>query len=161
MDLDHVLRKEVNMDCVTPSQRTPIPHGQAQQIEQTLRFTNQGSLFFDGRSMSEEANLPSLDLPPNRMTYTPTAIEYRKTSPKDIGFLDAQNCSSKVDLQALMEQQRDDNASLDWDIAKHEQRETSSVRRNENKSLRVTKVSHGPITTIPFRRAPEGRTRAQ
>jgi DNA polymerase gamma 1 len=29
VDIDHVLRKEVNMDCVTPSHPTPIPFGES------------------------------------------------------------------------------------------------------------------------------------
>ena len=36
VDVDHVLRKEVNMDCVTPSHPTPIPHGESLDIHQLL-----------------------------------------------------------------------------------------------------------------------------
>ena len=32
VDIDHVLRKEVDMDCVTPSHSTPIPHGESLDI---------------------------------------------------------------------------------------------------------------------------------
>jgi DNA polymerase gamma 1 len=32
VDVDHVLRKEVNMDCVTPSHSTPIPYGESLDI---------------------------------------------------------------------------------------------------------------------------------
>ncbi|KAG0201812.1 DNA-directed DNA polymerase gamma mip1 [Mortierella sp. GBA30] len=44
VDVDHVFRKEVNMDCLTPTQRTAIPHGQSLTIEEVLGLTNGGSL---------------------------------------------------------------------------------------------------------------------
>ena len=40
MDVDHVLRKEVNMDCITPSHPTPIPHGESLDIYQLLALPN-------------------------------------------------------------------------------------------------------------------------
>jgi DNA polymerase gamma 1 len=36
VDVDHVLRKEVNMDCITPSHPNPIPHGTSLDIYQLL-----------------------------------------------------------------------------------------------------------------------------
>ena len=36
VDIDHVLRKEVDMDCVTPSHPTKIPHGESLDINQLL-----------------------------------------------------------------------------------------------------------------------------
>ncbi|TEB14046.1 gamma DNA-directed DNA polymerase [Coprinellus micaceus] len=51
VDVDTVLRKEVFMPCVTPSQPTPIPSGESLDITQVLEKTNGGSLFRDGRSM--------------------------------------------------------------------------------------------------------------
>lgn len=36
VDIDHVLRKEVDMDCVTPSHPTKIPHGESLDILQLL-----------------------------------------------------------------------------------------------------------------------------
>lgn len=36
VDIDHVLRKEVNMDCVTPSHPEKIPHGESLDIQQLL-----------------------------------------------------------------------------------------------------------------------------
>src|SRR3954469_8284866 len=36
VDIDHVLRKEVNMDCVTPSHPNKIPHGESLDITQLL-----------------------------------------------------------------------------------------------------------------------------
>ncbi|AAS52277.1 ADR357Cp [Eremothecium gossypii ATCC 10895] len=36
VDIDHVLRKEVDMDCVTPSNQTPVPHGERVTITDLL-----------------------------------------------------------------------------------------------------------------------------
>lgn len=36
VDIDHVLRKEVDMDCVTPSHPTKIPHGESLNMSQLL-----------------------------------------------------------------------------------------------------------------------------
>ncbi|KAF9129221.1 DNA-directed DNA polymerase gamma mip1 [Mortierella sp. 14UC] len=44
VDVDHVFRKEVNMDCLTPTQPHPIPHGQSLTIEGVLDLTNGGEL---------------------------------------------------------------------------------------------------------------------
>jgi len=44
VDIDHVLRKEVNVDCVTPSNPEPIPFGVAMDIGQILSVTEGGKL---------------------------------------------------------------------------------------------------------------------
>ncbi|SCU84640.1 LANO_0C01970g1_1 [Lachancea nothofagi CBS 11611] len=36
IDIDHVLRKEVDMDCITPSNKIPIPHGESVDITKLL-----------------------------------------------------------------------------------------------------------------------------
>ena len=49
VDVDKVLRKEVDMPCVTPSHPDPIPPGECLDITQILGKTNNGSLWRDGR----------------------------------------------------------------------------------------------------------------
>ena len=44
VDIDHVLRKEVFMPCVTPSHPTEIPPGESLDIEQLLKITSNGTL---------------------------------------------------------------------------------------------------------------------
>lgn len=51
VDVDKVLRKEVDMACVTPSHPDPIPPGESLDITQILEKTNNGSLWGDGRVM--------------------------------------------------------------------------------------------------------------
>ncbi|KAI0040878.1 hypothetical protein FA95DRAFT_1566035, partial [Auriscalpium vulgare] len=49
VDVDHVLRKETDMPCVTPSQPVPIPPGESLDMEQILSKTHGGSLWADQR----------------------------------------------------------------------------------------------------------------
>jgi DNA polymerase gamma 1 len=52
VDVDSVLRKEVDMPCVTPSHPKPIPPGESLNIEQVLERTG-STLWADGRPMEE------------------------------------------------------------------------------------------------------------
>ncbi|KAL5490571.1 MIP1 [Sanghuangporus weigelae] len=58
VDVDHVLRKEVDLPCVTPSQPTPIPPGESLSITQALNKTQGGSLWRDGRAMQPDDSIP-------------------------------------------------------------------------------------------------------
>nr|VWP01298.1 Uncharacterized protein [Ganoderma boninense] len=57
VDIDHVLRKEVDMPCVTPSQPVPIPPGESVDIAKTLEKTHGGSLWPGGQPMVENDGL--------------------------------------------------------------------------------------------------------
>lgn len=57
VDVDRVLRKEVDMPCVTPSQPNPIPPGESLDIAQTLEKTHGGSLWAGGAPMVENDGL--------------------------------------------------------------------------------------------------------
>ncbi|KAJ7760357.1 DNA polymerase family A-domain-containing protein [Mycena metata] len=57
VDVDWVLRKEVDMPCVTPSQPNPIAPGESLNIEAVLEKTN-GSLLKDGGPMPQTSDLP-------------------------------------------------------------------------------------------------------
>jgi DNA polymerase gamma 1 len=54
VDIDRVLRKEVDMPCVTPSQPIPIPPGESLDILKVLEKTTGGTLRKDGLPMHEE-----------------------------------------------------------------------------------------------------------
>ena len=55
VDVDTVLRKEVDMPCVTPSQPIPIPPGESLDIVKVLKMTNGGTLHQDGLPMLAES----------------------------------------------------------------------------------------------------------
>lgn len=46
VDVDHVLRKEVDMPCVTPSQPIPIPPGESLDIKSLLELTENGRALY-------------------------------------------------------------------------------------------------------------------
>ncbi|KAJ3910517.1 gamma DNA-directed DNA polymerase [Lentinula edodes] len=61
VDVDGVLRKEVDMTCVTPSQPIPIPPGESLDIGDVLTRTNGGSLWADGRPMESSSAETTLE----------------------------------------------------------------------------------------------------
>ena len=56
VDVDTVLRKEVDMPCVTPSQPIPIPPGESLDIAGILLKTHGGTLNKDGRPMKPDSD---------------------------------------------------------------------------------------------------------
>ncbi|KAI9667341.1 MAG: DNA-directed DNA polymerase gamma mip1 [Bathelium mastoideum] len=63
IDIDHVLRKEVDMDCITPSQPNAIPPGESIDIE---------GLLAKGEDAHLDPSVNPLDPPQsNRISYTP------------------------------------------------------------------------------------------
>lgn len=54
VDVDKVLRKEVDMSCITPSHPNAIEPGESLTITQILEKTHGGSLWADGRVMTED-----------------------------------------------------------------------------------------------------------
>lgn len=65
VDIDHVLRKEVDMDCITPSNPVPIPHGESIDIFQLLDKGEEAKL--DESIVPESQYAPLLD----DIQYTP------------------------------------------------------------------------------------------
>jgi DNA polymerase gamma 1 len=99
VDIDHVLRKEVDMDCVTPSHPEKIPHGESLDITQLLE---KGELAQLDPSVTA-ANAPKLD----SIEYTPrqSVIEALDTK-SDISFLKAQITADDKELRDIIRDQR-------------------------------------------------------
>ncbi|KAI5928496.1 DNA polymerase gamma [Camillea tinctor] len=103
IDIDHVLRKEVNLDCVTPSHPNPIPHGESMDIMQLL-------------DKGDEAYLDP-KIVPEKYAPMPEAVPYvaRKPvmeslgtphDPKDLSFLKAQITNDDNELREILKEQR-------------------------------------------------------
>ncbi len=97
VDIDHVLRKEVDMDCVTPSNPDKIPHGESLSIGQLLE---KGSSAF---------------LDPEIVPHNPIALEQYEYIPRipvmaalsenvDLGFLKAQISNSDQELSKIVKE---------------------------------------------------------
>ncbi|KAK0123631.1 DNA-directed DNA polymerase gamma mip1 [Cadophora gregata] len=98
VDIDHVLRKEVDMDCITPSNHEKIPHGES--IDITTLLTKPSSFL-------DPAIIP-ID-PPNvaSIPYTPRIpVMETLSSNTDINFLKAQITADDKELRDILKDQR-------------------------------------------------------
>ncbi|GLB35454.1 putative DNA polymerase A domain [Lyophyllum shimeji] len=91
VDIDRVLRKEVDMPCVTPSHPEPIPPGESLDIVGVLEKTHGGSLWKDGRAMTSaapETLVGTLEgyTPPNCLTHRAASAAFlRAQATSDFG----------------------------------------------------------------------------
>ncbi|CUS20794.1 LAQU0S01e14796g1_1 [Lachancea quebecensis] len=67
VDIDHVFRKEVDMDCITPSNKIPIPHGESKDILGLLEIPE--SSLGNGRKDIDVSSLPFQEREPVFSTY--------------------------------------------------------------------------------------------
>lgn len=118
VDIDFVLRKEVDMDCITPSHKTPIPHGESLDITQLLAKGDAARL--DPNIVPNDPKVLELD----RFTYTPRTpvIETLKSESKetDTRYLRAQIATDDKELKAII---KEIEAEIDTPAS-------SSTRRN-------------------------------
>lgn len=99
VDIDHVLRKEVDMPCITPSHPMPIPPGESLNITGVLEKTNGGSLWKDGKKMLHGT---SVDADSNPSGYQPAdCLKHRASS---AAFLRAQATSELAEVKHLAQQ---------------------------------------------------------
>ncbi|KZV92616.1 hypothetical protein EXIGLDRAFT_836317 [Exidia glandulosa HHB12029] len=80
VDIDWLLRKEVDMPCITPSQPEPLAPGESLDMEGVLAKTNGGSLWRDGRPMqTSQTYHASVDyVPPDCMTHRAQTSHFLK-----------------------------------------------------------------------------------
>jgi DNA polymerase gamma 1 len=97
VDIDHVLRKEVDMDCVTPSHSTPIPHGESLGIEALLDKGSEARL--------DPSIVPTDPPQPELYSYTPRTPVMAAlrgadpTAPEALAYLKAQISSDDKELR--------------------------------------------------------------
>lgn len=95
VDIDHVLRKEVDMDCVTPSHPEKIPHGESVSINQLL---DKGSAAYLDPAI---VPMQSIDLDQHPYTSRPSVMaELRERI--DVDYLKAQISNDAKELNDLI-----------------------------------------------------------
>ncbi|TCD69541.1 DNA-directed DNA polymerase gamma mip1 [Steccherinum ochraceum] len=99
VDVDTVLRKEVDMPCTTPSQLHPIPPGESLDLAKVLDKTSGGSLWADGSPMEEEEGR-SIEGPPEGYQ-EPNCLTHRASS---AAWLRAQATSDFAEIKHLAQQ---------------------------------------------------------
>ena len=95
VDIDHVLRKEVDMDCITPSHPNKIPHGETLTITQLLDKGTSAYL--------DPAIVPDTSINLDQCPYTPrksVMAELRERT--DLNLLKAQISSSAKELNDII-----------------------------------------------------------
>lgn len=100
VDIDRVLRKDVNLDCVTPSQPIPIKPGESYDIKRLLEIFNNGGF------LDRPKKLPSM----NEVSYN------RRT--RSIVSLD-EGLSTELKLQKIRLQNSSDKASWRKNISEY------------------------------------------
>lgn len=102
VDIDHVLRKEVDMDCVTPSNPHPIPPGESLDIMQLLAKGHQAAL----DPLISPADPPD----PQKFPYTPRKPVMESLAlPNATHYLRAQLASSTTDLNKIVKELKPSN----------------------------------------------------
>ncbi|KAE8442001.1 DNA-directed DNA polymerase gamma mip1 [Mollisiaceae sp. DMI_Dod_QoI] len=98
VDIDHVLRKEVDMDCITPSHQEKIPHGESLDIT---------TLLANPASRLDSSIVPTNPIDLSSITYTPrTPVMETLSSNSNINFLKAQITSDDKELREILKDQR-------------------------------------------------------
>ncbi|PKI84234.1 Mip1p [Malassezia vespertilionis] len=141
VDIDRVLRKEVDDPCVTPSQPDPIPEGESLGIADILAKTCNGSLHKDGRPMENDGYvLHDGGLP----TYTPTIQKHRCTGNAGLLFLQAQSAQDIQEVRALDRRARRS--------ASTRQTRAYTTQAPQNKRVFIAMESMLPPRPIHYRR---------
>ncbi|KAG0370075.1 DNA-directed DNA polymerase gamma mip1 [Gamsiella multidivaricata] len=121
VDIDHVFRKEVNMDCLTPTQKVPIPHGESLTIEGVLDLTQGGSLgeivegFVDASDvpfpleLRSKEELRKLQANQERKSETDQSLTQSLSQDEDQAqefFLEAQGMSTMSEIKKTLKQRK-------------------------------------------------------
>jgi len=97
IDIDHVLRKEVDMDCVTPSHPDKIPPGESLDINQLLAKGSEAYL--------DTSIKPSFPPIPHQYAYTPRAsIMSALETSQDPAFIRAQITNDDKELREIIKE---------------------------------------------------------
>lgn len=97
VDIDHVLRKEVDMDCITPSHPHKIPHGETLDISQLLEKNEAAFL--------DPSITPTSPPHPEEYDYTPReSVMSTLQAPNDLAFIKAQITKDDKELREIIKE---------------------------------------------------------
>lgn len=97
IDVDHVLRKEVDLDCVTPSNQHKIPHGETLDINQLLKKNQEARL--------DPSTIPHSVPEPQKYTYTPRqSVMSSLQTNYDPAFIRAQITKDDQELRDIIKE---------------------------------------------------------
>ncbi|OOQ89442.1 DNA polymerase gamma, mitochondrial [Penicillium brasilianum] len=97
VDIDHVLRKEVDMDCITPSHPHKIPHGETLDISQLLKKNEAAFL--------DPTIAPASPPTPEKYDYTPReSVMSTLQASNDLAFIKAQITKDDKELRDIIKE---------------------------------------------------------
>lgn len=97
VDIDHVLRKEVDMDCVTPSHPHKIPHGETFDISRLLDK--------DQEAFLDPSITPKSPPQPEKYAYTPReSVMSTLQASDDLAFIKAQITKDDKELREIIKE---------------------------------------------------------
>ena len=99
VDIDHVLRKEVDMDCITPSHPNKIPHGESLDIHALLAKGDEA--YLDPQTEPKGGKVIDLE----KYTYTPRpTVMSTLNSSTDLRYLRAQLTNDDKELKEIVKE---------------------------------------------------------
>lgn len=97
VDIDHVLRKEVDMDCITPSHPHKIPHGETLDISQLLDK--------DQKAFLDPSITSSSPPTPEKYAYTPReSVMSALQASNNLSFIKAQITKDDKELREIIKE---------------------------------------------------------
>ena len=140
VDIDHVLRKEVDMDCITPSHPNKIPHGESLDINQLL--AKGSAAYLDPEVIPRS----SIDL--NKYDYKPrpTAMSSLEEN-TSIEFLRAQIAATPYELNGIV---KDVNKTTAASTAKKIARSEKPSSRRKDAVPKHTQPQEAKLMDMPY-----------
>jgi DNA polymerase gamma 1 len=132
IDLDHVLRKEVDMDCITPSHKEPIPLGESIDI---------AGLLAKGAEANLDPSIVPAAYPPN-----PESVEYEPREPI-MRTLESNVDDQKAFIKAQIAM---DNAELREIIKKREALATTAKKHSGTGSRSASVMYQSQPLLVPM-----------
>ncbi|OMJ20201.1 DNA polymerase gamma, mitochondrial, partial [Smittium culicis] len=130
VDVDHVLRKETNLDCITPTNEFPIEHGISYDIFQTVNNTN-GSLE-SNTSVPENLKLYN----ENRLLRNDENSHLQSQNEKGYCYKSASISDKKI-LDRLTAQMLDSKKEIESRLKIKNNQKYSSIRNENRTELKI------------------------
>jgi len=140
VDIDHVLRKEVDMDCITPSHPDKIPHGESLNINQLLTKGPVASLDPDV--------IPTMSIDLEKYGYSPRpSVMSSLEANTGIDFLRAQIATTSTELNDII---KDVNKTTAASTAKKIAGSEKVLSRRKGEVPKYTQPQEAQLLDLPY-----------
>jgi len=140
VDIDHVLRKEVDMDCITPSHPDKIPHGESLNINQLLAKGPVASLDPDV--------IPTMSIDLEKYGYSPRpSVMSSLEANTSIYFLRAQIATTPNELNDII---KDVNKTTAASTAKKIAGSEKVLSRRKGEVPKYTQPQEAQLLDLPY-----------